>query len=210
MSTYPQRVAENILPLSIAGTLPDAFCEWYFTDNVEDHEIANEDCELCDQEQLRYHFEIRNRHTAKSLWVGSSCILKFQVQVFNNGELLDAEGSKKKLNDLKNKMRLDSCINALRKLVATESNDILKHALDYYLKNKVLTPKFSYVVFWRLSTHKIDHSPSFFKVSLKKAQHKADLENMPSDRVRIIWPALSSSQRKLAISYGHVPPQPNT
>jgi hypothetical protein len=210
MSTYPQRVAENILPLSIAGTLPDAFREWYFTDNVQDHEIANEDCELCDQEQLRYHFEIKNRHTAKSLWVGSSCILKFQVQVFNNGQLLDAEDSAKKLNDLKNKMRLDSCINALRKLVATEPNDILKHALDYYLKNKVLTPKFAYVVFWRLSTHKIDHSASFFKVSLKRAQHKLDLENMQSDRVQFIWPALSTSQRKLAMSYGHVPPPPNT
>lgn len=53
MSTHPQRVADNILPLSLAGTLPEAFKEWYFTENIEDHEIAEEDCELCDQEQLR-------------------------------------------------------------------------------------------------------------------------------------------------------------
>lgn len=42
MTTYPQRVADNILPLSITGTLPDAFREWYFTAAVEDHEQAEE------------------------------------------------------------------------------------------------------------------------------------------------------------------------
>jgi hypothetical protein len=206
MSTYPQRVADNILPLSIAGTLPGAFKEWYFTDNIEDHEIANEDCELCDQEKLRYHFEIKNRITDKYLWVGSSCILKFQVQVFDNGTLLDAKGSKKKLNELTQKMRLESCINTLKKLAEAEGNDILSNALDFYLKNKYLTPKFAFVVFWRLSSNKIDHSPSFFKVSLKKDKYKRDLYEMPKDRVHLIWPALTSSQRKLAIQRGHTAP----
>ncbi|HAS8381572.1 TPA: hypothetical protein I7759_05310 [Vibrio vulnificus] len=206
MITYPQRVTDNILPLSVSGKLPEAFKEWYFTDNIEDHEIANEDCELCDQEQLRYHFEIKNRHTNHHLWVGSSCILKFQVQVFDNGTLLDAKGAKKKLNELKQKMRLDSCINALKRLASSESNDILSNALGFYLKNKYLTPKFAFVVFWRLSSNEIDHSPSFFKVSLKKDKYKRDLREMSQDRVHLIWPALSSSQKKLAIQYGHTAP----
>ncbi len=206
MSTYPQRVADNILPLSISGALSDAFKEWYFTENIEDHEVSNEDCELCNQEQLRYHFEIKNRHTYQHLWVGSSCILKFQVQVFNNGILLDAKGSKKKLNELKQKMRLDSCINTLKILASSEINNILSNALEFYLKNKYLTPKFAFVVFWRLSSNKIDHCPSFFKVSLKKDKYKSDLREMQQDRVHLIWPALNSSQRKLAIKYGHTTP----
>jgi hypothetical protein len=206
MSTYPQRVAGNILPLSQAGTLPEAFKEWFFTENIEDHEVAEEDCELCDQEQLRYHFEIKNRYTNHQLWVGSSCILKFQVQVFDNGTLLDQKGATKKLENLKKKMRLDSCIKALKKLAASENNGILSNALDFYLKNKYLTPKFAFVVFWRLNSNNIDHSPSFFNVSLKKDKYKTDLAQMPLDRVHMIWSALSSSQRKLAISYGHTPP----
>ena len=52
MNTYPQRVAENILPLSVAGSLPEAFEEWYFTENVEDYEEATEDCELCNHEKF--------------------------------------------------------------------------------------------------------------------------------------------------------------
>ncbi len=207
MITYPQRVADNILPLSLAGTLPDAFKEWFFTDNIQDHETAEENCQLCDQEQLRYHFEIKNRITEKILWVGSSCILKFQVQVFERGTLLDAKAATKKLDELKKKMRLESCINALKKLAASENNNILSNALDFYTKNKYLTPKFAFVVFWRLSSNKIDHSPSFFKVGLNKDKYKKDLAEMPLDRVHMIWPSLSSSQRKLAISYGHTAPE---
>ena len=209
MDSYPKRVAENILPLSLAGVLPEAFREWYFTDNTIDHEQATEDCQLCNHEQLRYHFEIKNRNTNSTLWVGSSCILKFQLQVFEHGRLLDSAGSKKKLDDLMKEMRLKSCIQALEKLAVKESNDILTNALAFYKKNKYLTPKFAFVVFWRLTKNSIDHSPSFFKISLKKDKYKRDLALMPTDRVHLIWPALSSSQRKKAMSLGHVPPPPS-
>ena len=206
MSTYPQRVAGNILPLSIAGTLPEAFSEWFFTEYTIDHESAEEDCELCNHEELRYHFEIKNRHTEHSLMVGSSCILKFQLQVFDNGVLLDESGTERKLEALKNKMRLESCINALIKAAAKESNEILKNALAFYRKNKYLTPKFAFVVLWRLQVNNIDHSPSFFKISLNKDKYKRDLATMETSRVHLIWPALSSSQRKIAERYGHEAP----
>ncbi len=206
MGIYTQRVADNILPLSVAGTLPEAFQEWFFTENIQDHLQPTEDCELCDHEELRYHFEIKNRNTAEKLWVGSSCILKFKVQVFENGQLLDSAGSKKKLADLTRKMQLDSCIEALRGLAAKENNEILRKALIYYQKNKYLTPKFAFVVLWRLKANKIDHCPSFFKINLRKDVYKNDLEQMPTSRVHMIWSALSSSQREMAIKYGHKPP----
>lgn len=207
MSGYPQRVATSILPLSVASTLPDAFEEWHFTGRTEDHEQAIEDCQLCGHEQLRYHFEIENRHTYHRMWVGSQCILKFNVAVYDHGRLLDEGEAKKKLDRLVKEMRLQSCITALEKLASSENNQILRNALDYYQKHKYLTPKFAFVVFWRLQAHNIDYSPSFFKVSLKRERYKNDLRQMPSDRVRVIWPALSASQRKMAISMGHRAPK---
>lgn len=210
MNAYTQRVADNILPLSRSGTLPDAFKEWQFTEETEDHEQAVENCELCDQEQLRYHFKIKNKYTEHVLWVGSSCILRFKVAVFDDyGKLLDEKSSEKKLNSLIKDMQLSSCINALQKLVESENNEILKSALDYFLKNKYLTPKQAFVIFWRLNKHKIDYHPSFFKVSLRKNKYKEDLRNMPLDRVHIIWPALTSAQKKTAIELGHSQPNPS-
>jgi hypothetical protein len=206
MRTYPQRVRDNILPLSVAGTLPEAFEEWSFTDQVIDHEEPIETCGLCDQEELRYHFEIRNAVTSNTLWVGSQCILKFGLSVFDSGQKLSPAAAKKKLDRLTQQMRLESCLRALRKLVQSEPNDILSHALEYYEKNKALTPKFAFVVFWRLQRNRIDYSPSFFKVELRRDKHREDLRTMPTDRVHLIWPALSASQRKIAGTLGHAPP----
>ncbi|MBF4370923.1 hypothetical protein EAY04_23330, partial [Vibrio anguillarum] len=125
MTLYPQRVAENVLPLSISGELSEALKEWYFTERTEDHEVATESCGLCDQEQLRYHFEIENKNTRKRLWVGSSCILRFNVAVFENGLVLDKKSAEKKLNKHIEKMRLDSCITSLKALAEKENNPIL-------------------------------------------------------------------------------------
>jgi hypothetical protein len=207
VQTYPQRVRANILPLSVASTLPEAFEEWSFTERTIDHEEATQVCQLCDKEELRYHFEIENELTCKSLWVGSQCILRFGVSVFQDGKKLSELESAKKLDRLLQQMRLQSCMNALRKLTESEPNDILSNALDYYERNKFLTPKFAFVVFWRLQVNQIDHSPSFFKVTLKKQKYKENLREMKENRVHVIWPALSTAQRKVAVELGHTPPK---
>jgi len=208
MQSYPQRVRDNILPLSVAGTLPEAFEEWSFTGYSIDYEKPEETCQLCDQEELRYHFEIRNSLTGNFLLVGSQCILKFNISVFEDGRRLSPGDAKKKLERLTLKLRQDSCLRALQELADSEENDILANALAFYQKNKYLTPKFAYVVFWRLRTHRIDHSPSFFKINLKKDKYKIDLTAMARDRVHTIWPAFTSSQRKLVLKLGHSAPPP--
>ena len=204
--SYPQLVRKNILPLSIGESLPEAFEEWAFTNEVMDHEKPVETCQLCEQEQLRYHFKIRNAHTTRVLWVGSQCILKFGLSVFEDGLRLSGQQAKKKLNQLTQQMRFDSCIRALTRLAEAENNDILRNALAYYSKNKCLTPKQAFVVLWRLQTNKIDNSPSFFKISLQKHKYRDNLRDMEPSKVRLIWPALSSSQKRLAEELGHSAP----
>ncbi len=206
MSNFLSRVAGNILPLSVEKTLPEAFSEWSFTEQVRDHEHATETCELCEQEDLRYHFLIENQFTDGRLWVGSSCILKFGVSVFENGQSLSSTDAKRKLDRLTEKMHQDFCVKALQRLAEAENNVILKNALAYYQRNGDLSPKFAFVVLWRLRANKINHSPSFFKVSLKRSKHKDDLAQMQLGNVHTIWPALTTSQRAMAERFGHSPP----
>lgn len=208
MNAYPQRVRDNILPISIGSTLPEAFEEWSFTEQTQDHEQPIETCQLCEQEALRYHFEICNALTKKTLWVGSQCILKFGLSVFESGRRLSENDAKKKLERLMRQMQLESCIHALEKLAFAEKNVILANALEYYKRNKYLSPKFAFVVLWRLQKNTIDHSPSFFKINLNRDQYKLDLQNMELSRVHTIWPALSSSQRQIAVRLGRLPPSP--
>ena len=207
MDTYTKRVRDSILPLSIGDTLPKAFDEWRFTGNTHDHGEPCETCQLCGKEDLRYHFEIGNSVTRHTLQVGSHCILKFEMAVYgDDGKRLSAEDARKKLEQLTELMRLESCLAALERVAQAEPHDILTGALQYYRKNKKLTPKLAFVVFWRLNENNIDYSPSFFHITIKKKQYLEDLAKMPTQRVHVFWSALTTSQRKKAIELGHRPP----
>ena len=206
MSNFSSRVAANILPLSVKKTLTEAVTEWSFTEQVHDHEQAIATCQLCEQEDLRYHFMIKNAFTEGRLWVGSSCILRFGVSVFENGRTLTPADAKKKLDRLTEKMHQDFCVKALKSLAQSEKNAILTNALNYYLLHGELTPKYAFVVLWRLQANKINHSASFFKISLKKDRCKKALAYMPLSNVHTIWPALTTSQRAMAAKFGHSAP----
>jgi hypothetical protein len=204
--SYLQRARERLLPLSLAGTFPEALKEWKFTGSTEDYEQAMETCQLCGQEGLRYHFEIANEFSGSRLDVGSECILRFQVPIFEGETELSPAEARRVLNQHMRRMRLESCIRSLQLLTATENNDILASALEYYQINKTLTPKYANVVFWRLQANKIDHDASFFRVRLDKEKYRIDLKNMQHRDVMRIWKALTPSQRKKAIELGHQPP----
>ena len=139
---------------------------------------------------LRYHFEIANQNTDATLWVGSHCILQFDVAVLENGRRLSPEQAKRHLAKLTQLMQLNSCIRALEQLAAKKNNPILSGALDYYRRNKKLTPKYAAVGFWKLQAFRIDHHPSFFQVELRRDQHIEDLRAMPTRRVHRFWGAL--------------------
>jgi hypothetical protein len=204
---YSESVRRNILPVSVASRLPEAFREWRFTGDYKDYLRPIETCKLCDKDQLRYHFKIRNDNTSAELWVGSHCILKFGVAVYDGNERLSATKARRKLDSLIAEMRLKACLEALAKLALAERNEILRNALQYYRQHGYLSPKFAWVVLWRLHVNGIDHSPSFFKVGLRRAQHQTDLADMPEERVHAIWSALTPSQRKLAMELGHSEPR---
>ncbi|WP_323160638.1 hypothetical protein [Pseudomonas fluorescens] len=208
MNAFSERVSANVLPYSISKSLPDALKEWSVTDVMKDHEHATETCELCDHEALRYQYEIVNVFTRNTLWVGSSCILRFGVSVLENGVVLSKKSAERKLDRLLQSTRQATCIRSLERLAKAESDERLVSALNYYRKNACLTPKFAVMVLWRLGVAKIDHSPTFFKISLRRDLHKQHLREMKLGSVHLIWPALTSAQRATAIAMGHCPPPP--
>jgi hypothetical protein len=198
---FPSRVAANILPLSKAQALPAAFYEWAWTGVTEDHERATERCHLCEQESLRYHFEIRNGLTDRTLQVGSKCILRWQMGVVAGGVRLAPAAAKARINAAVKRMQRDACERALREILAKEPHPVLQGALDAYLADKPLTPKQIQIAFWRLDEAAIEYHPSFFRVDLKKARRVEDLRTMPDYQRTRVWKAMTSTQRKTAIGH---------
>ena len=77
--------------------------EWEFTGKVIDHGNSNNRCDLCEGENLRYHFEVKNDTEDKLINVGSSCITKFGLLVRDEeGNLINDDKEKNKF--LKSKL----------------------------------------------------------------------------------------------------------
>jgi len=208
-STYPQRVSRTICQLSEADKVREALKEWSFNGESEDHDEPVETCELCGKHGLRYRFQIENRLNHNMLWVGSKCILRFGIPVYDeNGRLLDQRGARRKLNDLIWKKQNESCVKALGCIAACETDyrEMLYDALNYYRLHEYLSLKYARVVFWRLEKYKIAHTPEFFKLRLRSQRDKDTLHAMPLRDVHMLWRALSPGQRRLAIRLGHCAP----
>ena len=195
MNSYPQRVADSLLPLSVAGTVPEAAEEWRVTGKVVDHEFAEQTCQLCGQEHVRYHFEIENAFTRKTLWTGSQCILRFEVAVFEDGERVRGQDAKKALNRLIEAEQHACCLAALDELARIEHDERFGDIRARYARDKRLTPKQAAWVFSRLAHHRIRHTTALFAITLKKAKYRQDLRGMPEAQRRLVQEALTSEQR---------------
>jgi hypothetical protein len=206
MRRYPQKVREAILPLSSANTLPEAFGEWTVTGHIIDREETAVSCPLCVREESRYLFEVKNALTEKTFWADSRCIVKYGIPVFGEGVLLTKARAKKNLRTREQEKRVESCLRALEKVAREEDNGVLRDAVEYFRMNRFLTPRFAFVVFWKLKAHGIEYSPSFFRVSLHKARYKRDLSEMETSRVHFFWEALTTGQKRQALGMGHTSP----
>lgn len=69
----------------------------------------------------------------------------------------------------------------------------------------MLSPKHAYSIFWRLRSHRIDHTPSAFNVNLKPAELQEELRGMVSGLVHTCWPTLTLEQNELASPLGYTP-----
>ncbi len=76
---WTAKAVANLLPLSVSTDLAEALREWAYTGNSADYGQPEETCQLCDHEDLRYHFEIANGLTGHRLQVGSKCIQRFEI-----------------------------------------------------------------------------------------------------------------------------------
>lgn len=200
MSNWLENSKQNLLPLSVSTEFHEALKEWFFANDVKDHEKASEHCEMCEYSPLRYHFLIRNRLLKTSLWVGSSCILKFdEIEIFNEDESL-AKGKerKKRLNDVLSELKKEQALEPLRVLWQQDEKyrGSITRAANHLKEKGGIKPKFLAVMMARMSNRQISYDPSVYTVYLRSQKAKDDLEEMSSELFSLILPALSVSQKK--------------
>ncbi len=202
--SWISRIEKNIFPLSLdKQNVRSALGEWEYRSEMNDRGVPDRICELCDHPNIRLQFEIVNKHNFNSLLIGSEFITRFGVNVFDeNGNLLEDIHAKKKVAKDRRKLIIDSKIkgmmNSILVLSTKEGERInFKEFVDDFEKLGGHSPKQLFAMFYRMKVHHILHNKSYFKCYIRKPHFKQQLLTMEPNRIRIIWPALSSSQRKL-------------
>ena len=176
-----------------------------------DLEEPAETCELCEHPDIRYQFEIANRHTHKTLLVGSECIHKFEISAIDEfGALLDHECSRQKVEKDRRTLISDArkrrVIHALVKLSALDNDFKIEWFIDYFQDRHAFTPNQLATLLWRLVKHRVQYNPSDFPMIIRRAREKDQLLNMPDWKLRNVWPCMSASQRQFHIEQKGVAP----
>ncbi|SFN51774.1 hypothetical protein SAMN05421738_1144 [Algoriella xinjiangensis] len=134
MNRWSEIAKKNILTLSKnKNNFNLALKEWTFSGNIYDHKVAEEICELCENENLRYHFEIYNG-LGNRLLVGSSCINRFDITVFdkegievteNKESYLKKALNEKLIEDIFFQLKSSNKTGKLKRLKKTTANKVL-------------------------------------------------------------------------------------
>lgn len=191
---------ENLIPLSEATDFKQALKEWEFTGEVIDYEVAEETCELCEHEKLRYHFEIKNTYRDNRLWVGSSCIMRFEdIAIYDNTgvSITDNAQRKQELEKALKEKQIHIGLQPLREL--------WKKDIDYrnYIHSNVehFKSKGGYLPFGlailcaRMKSNGIEFKPSMFPVYLRTNESKNQLSQLNNDLLENVKLCMSKEQR---------------
>lgn len=174
-AAWTAKAVANLLPLSRAPELADALREWAYTGKSADYGQPEETCQLCDHEDLRYHFEIANGVTGHRLQVGSKCIQRFGIAGYDQVKV-----------DLAALLRAAE-ERRVRELLVTvaDRTEGRVDLVDLWEERGGLPPRQALRLAkacWRLHLNPV----TFPKVRLQRASDKAELKRMSAwERERI-------------------------
>jgi hypothetical protein len=209
-----ENAKKNLLPLSREKQhLKYALKEWDYRGKWEDYESCEATCQLCEQEELRYHFEITNKYTGKRLLVGSKCITRFGgVNVYDEYDRLisdPVEAEKRVKRDVQKIISVAKERSVMESLSTLAKKDNhpeidIQDLISYYRERGAFTPNQLAMLIWRFEVTKVPYNTAYFKMIATRKREKSQLLKMPDWKLQKLAPCLTPSQRKLLLEHGRL------
>ncbi|MEH6891166.1 hypothetical protein V7024_15965 [Bacillus sp. JJ864] len=173
--------------------------EWQYK-GLEDNEYCEAECELCNHEEIRYEYIIKNKLNNNIMVVGSECIKKFTDDF--KTDFYDIEGnlvSEKRLTKDKKEYLKNILHEALDKRLANSNSNFYKSIAEKIKKDGKLTPKqlkCLHNFYPTLDDMGKRAFKSVVKVSLKKDKEKEQLTTLSPIDLEFVAQFMTSEQRK--------------
>jgi hypothetical protein len=196
-----ETVKNTLLSLSKSKRDYDlAVSEWDYFGDFHDNEVGNGTCQLCGQPNIRYEFQIVNRNNQNTLLVGSECITKFGITVYDDyGNRITGHSAKARVmgdrRSLVASAKTQGVINALISLASKDNEFDFHKFISYYQERGAFTPNQLTLVMWRLNKFRISHEKSHFKLVMQRDREKQQLLRMEEWKLHQIKACLSGAQR---------------
>lgn len=182
--------------------LAKALGEWGYFGVSKTVGTMTTDCELCGQPDISIWFEIKNESNQKTLWIGSDCIKRFEIRVWENGRVLALkDGFRKVDHDIRTALetaRMGEADVALILLIGKETEFTIADFDAYYRARGAFTPAQMLFIARKMDEHSVDCKLSSFDVACRKDREKEQLAAMSNEDIMKIAGALSPAQRNMA------------
>jgi hypothetical protein len=201
----------NLLPLSYEKIhLQQALKEWEYRGDMFDLESPQETCKLCGHQDIRYQFEIVNKHNTNTLLVGSECIKKFEdIAVLDaDGNVMALDAAKQKIDSDRRKLITDaqtkSLLNSLIALSRKEEQFDISSFEEGYKVRGAFTPKQLATLIWRFEKYKVPFNKLYFNIYIRRQKDKDALLALADFQIQKMFPCLSDSQKTFLRKNGRI------
>lgn len=189
-----------------AQSLEDFFSHWQFRHRFKDHGKPVAVCDLCGNTGLRYHYLVARADTGEALWVGSECILHFdvhsrQVQAHKHGAVR-RDGSQ---NDEQIQEKTLGIIQQLQKVYMRASKSEkrrIRWVVGKFQHRGGFCPADLAWLFQVMAICGVRVEPSLYPLTLRTLQDKEEMKQLPVNVRRLIVPVLTEEQIQLCQSLG--------
>lgn len=198
-----ERSKENLFRISEEKDSFLKACKEFIYIGLEDNENADYNCELCNQPNIRYEYEIENTINLNRMIVGSECINKFIEHVEEqNVHLYDKD------NNVVDKNRLKA-----------DKNEFLKNKTAHYLMNSMYDNSFKDNIIKKIVMNNTITIPQLvklrkiyfsikekdlayavrktIKISFRREFYKTQFDELSREDKKFVWLFLSDSQKNI-------------
>lgn len=179
--------------------------EWLYK-GLEDNEYCEAECELCNHEEIRYEYTIKNKLNNNIMVVGSECIKKFTDDF--KTDFYDIDGNlvnEKRLSKDKNEYFKRILTEALDRRLENSNNTFYKDIAEIIKKDGKLTPnqlKYLHNFYPTLDEMGQRAFRSVVKVSLRKEREQEQINTLSPIDLEFVAQFMTSQQRnRFNISY---------
>ena len=197
-----KKIHQKILAISHESQqVEQAFKEWRFNGAFKDHGAPIARCELCGHTRLRYHFRIINRHTGEALWVGSQCILNFDLSPTPSGKEHhpDQKTKHSQLLSQIEEAKIAKLLIPLQQLyeqVNKSDQRRIHWAVGKFQRRSAFSPKDLAWVFQAMQMLGIEFQAQSYPLTLRSKQDRVEYSQLSLTARAVIAPSLTPIQQQ--------------